>query len=604
MTIIGIDLGTTNSVVSIVENNEIKVVPNNQGTITTPSIVAFNEEQILVGNPAKNQAVTNPKRTIASIKRIIGQRVGESAVEKFRHTVSYQLTEEVDKPVKIKIENKTITPQEISAKILRDLKKYSEEYLGKTITDAVITVPAYFNDSQRQATKDAGIIAGLNVKRIINEPTAAALAFGFKESDKETKIAVFDLGGGTFDISILEIGGGVLEVRSTNGDTYLGGDDFDLTVLNYLSDLFQKENGIDLRKDPVSFQRLKEASEKAKCELSSALITTINLPYVAVDRSGQPLHLKTDLNRSKFEALIKSFMTRIEVCCKQAIVDSRIPLEEIEHVLLVGGSTRIPLVQNLVRKIFGKEPNRSVNPDEVVARGAAVQGAILSGNETRMVLLDVTPLSLGLETANEEMDILIPRNTTIPVSVTEMYTTQDDCQEGVDILVFQGEHRRAARNRLLGSFELDGLEPVEAGVPQIEVTFSIDVNGILNVAAKDLDTGKEQHITIKNPSSLSEKEIKKMQEEALKSEQEDQKYVRLKQLTLDAENMIEQATLGLEEFGKNLSQEEKEALGGAKKQLQDALLSKELTKLQIATNDMVTLWKYFLAKQESTLNKQ
>lgn len=601
MTIVGIDLGTTNSVVSIVENGEIKVIPNSQGTITTPSIVAYAEDQVLVGTPAKNQAVTNPQKTIASIKRIIGQRVGEVAVEKFRKSTSYNLTTESDKPVRVKIDNKTITPQEISAKVLRELKKYSEEYLGKTITDAVITVPAYFNDSQRQATKDAGIIAGLNVKRIINEPTAAALAFGFKESDKETKIAVFDLGGGTFDISILEIGSGVLEVRSTNGDTYLGGDDFDNAILNYLADLFQKDYKIDLRKDPVSLQRLREAAERAKCELSSSLITTINLPYLAVE-NGNPLHLKIDLNRNKFESLVKPFMVKVEQCCKQAIEDSKIPIEKIDHVLLVGGSTRIPLVQNLVRKIFNKEPNRSVNPDEVVARGAAVQAAILSGTETKMVLLDVTPLSLGLETANEEMDVLIPRNTTIPVSITEMYTTQDDFQEGVDIFVYQGEHRRAAKNRLLGNFELDGLEAVEAGIPQIEVSFNIDVNGILNVSAKDLDTGKEQRVTIKNPSALSEKEIKKMQDEAVRAEQEDQKYIRLKQLSLDAENMIEQATMGLEEFGKNLSKEEKEALSGAKKQLQDAVNSQELSKLQTATTDMVTLWKYFLSKQE--LNKQ
>lgn len=596
--IIGIDLGTTNSVVSVVEGGEIKVINNTQGTPTTPSVVAFdpkNPDQISVGIPAKNQAVSNPEGTVASIKRVIGQRVGEIAVEKFRTTAPYKLTTQKDQPVKVVINKKEVTPQEISAKILKELKDCAEKYLGKSVTDAVVTVPAYFNDSQRQATKDAGAIAGLNVRRIINEPTAAALAFGFKESDKETKVAVFDLGGGTFDISILEIGSGVLEVKAINGDTCLGGDDFDLLILNHVADLFQKEHGVDLRQDPTANQRLREYSEKAKCELSTVLTTTINIPYVAINENG-PLHLKAELTRAKFEALIKPFILKIEACCRQAIEDSKIPLNQLDHVLLVGGSTRIPLVQDLVKKIFKREPNKSVNPDEVVARGAAVQGAILSGTETKMVLLDVTPLSLGIETANEAMDILIPRNTTIPLSVTELYSTEEDFQDSVDVNVYQGEHKRATKNRLLGSFELSGIAEAEAGEPQIEVTFNIDVNGILKVTAKDLDNGKAQQIIIKNPSSLGAEEIKKMQLAAKESEADDDNYIKWKEVTVKAENMLDAAEAGLQEFNEKLSVEEKEALLGAKKQLQEALKTPNSNNLTGAMNDMNAIWTYIAEK--------
>lgn len=519
--VIGIDLGTTNSVVSILENDNVKVIQNNVGGLTTPSVVAFSEKEVLVGNRAKNQAVTNPKNTITSVKRLMGLRSKDISSK----NLSYKLVGKDEEPVKIEIDGNLFSPQEISAKILKDLKKSAEDYLGSEVTEAVITVPAYFNDNQRQATKDAGKIAGLTVKRIINEPTAAALAFGFKETGKEETIAVFDLGGGTFDISILEIGGGVLEVKSTAGDTHLGGDDFDNAIIDHVSEEFLKLHKIDLRKDLVSLQRLKEASEKAKCELSTSLTATINLPFIS-EKDKQPLNLKIDISRIRFESLIKEHLKRIERCCRQAISDSKIAVEKINHVVLVGGSSRIPAAQDLIRKIFGKEPNKSVNPDEVVSRGAAIQGSILSGElkENKMILVDVTPLSLGIETIDDRMDVLIPRNTTIPTSIEELYTTTEDGQDSVDINIFQGESKFINKNKSLGNFRLDGIQKARMGVARIKVTFAIDSNGILTVSANDIATNKKQQVTVANSFALNETEIKDLQSKGLEDDSKEAKF--------------------------------------------------------------------------------
>src|SRR5579875_3006518 len=506
--IIGIDLGTTNSCVAVMEGNEPVVIANDEGRRTTPSVVAFlkNGER-KVGDPAKRQAITNPINTIMSIKRFMGRRFDEVGGEMSHNT--YKIVKGENNTPRVDIDGRMYTPQEISAMILQKMKKTAEEFLGQEVTEAVITVPAYFNDAQRQATKEAGEIAGLNVRRIINEPTAATLAYGLDKKGKDQKIAVFDLGGGTFDISILELGDGVFEVKSTNGDTHLGGDDFDKAIMDWLADEFQKEEGVDLRKDPMALQRLKDAAEKAKIELSSSQETEINLPYItAVD--GIPKHLVKKLTRAKFEQLCDSLFERCLKPCEQALKDAGYTVKDIDEVILVGGSTRIPKVQEIVEKFFGKKPNKSVNPDEVVAIGAAIQGAVLTGEVKDVLLLDVTPLSLGIETLGGVMTVLIPANTTIPTRKSEIFSTASDNQTSVQIHVLQGERPMAKDNKSLGIFTLDGIPPAPRGVPQIEVTFDIDANGILHVTAKDKATGKSQNIRIEAGSGLSKEEIEKM----------------------------------------------------------------------------------------------
>lgn len=588
MAIVGIDLGTTNSVISIMEPEGVKVINNSNGANTTPSVVAFTDKEVLVGARAKNQAVTNPTRTINSIKRFIGLRTKE--IVEAAKLVSYQMSGSSDDLVKVKIGDKSYTPQEISAKVLRDLKKSAEDYLGTEITDAVITVPAYFNDGQRQATADAGKIAGFNVRRIINEPTAAALAFGFKEADqKEQTIAVFDLGGGTFDISVLEMGGGVVEVKAINGDTFLGGDDFDAAILNYVLEEFEKTKKVNIRKDLQAMQRLREASEKAKCELSNSLISNINLPFIA-QKDNTPVHLEFELSRAKFESLIKEHLKRAEKCCRSALADAKLDPKDIDDVILVGGSTRIPIVQDLVRKIFGKEPNKSVNPDEVVSVGAAIQGAILGGHEHRMVLLDVTPLSLGIETLGDRMDILIPRNSTIPTSKKDVYTTAEDGQEAVDVYVFQGERKITKYNRLLGTFRLDGIPPARRGVPRIEVSFDIDANGILKVSAKDLGTGKEQHITVEGTSGLSDEEIEKMRQDAEKHDEEDKKNLESIEVVNNAEAILLQTENGLKEFAEKLSAEEISKLQEGKDLLKKAKENGDIIEIRQNIEALMNIW--------------
>ncbi len=518
--IIGIDLGTTNSVVAVMEGSEVKVIPNQEGQRTTPSVVAFLKDgQILVGLPAKRQAITNPENTIYSIKRFMGRRYEE--VQEEIKMVPYKVVKGPHGDARVEVMGKVYSPPEISAKILMKLKEAAEDYLGEKVTDAVITVPAYFNDAQRQATKDAGTIAGLNVRRIINEPTAAALAYGL-DKKKDQKIAVYDFGGGTFDISILEIGEGVIEVKATAGNTHLGGDNIDQRIIDWLVEEFKKEHGIDLRQDRMALQRLKDAAEKAKIELSSALETEINLPFITADASG-PKHLVMKLTRAKLESMIEDIVNMTLEPCRQALEDAGLKPEDIDEVILVGGSTRIPLVQQKVREFFGKEPNKSVNPDEVVAIGAAIQGAVLAGEMKDVLLLDVTPLSLGVETLGGVMTKIIPRNTTIPVRKSEIFTTAEDNQTQVEIHVLQGERELAKDNRSLGRFILSGIPPAPRGVPKIEVTFDIDANGILHVSAKDLATGKEQAITITGSSGLTKEEIDRMIKEAEMHREEDRR---------------------------------------------------------------------------------
>ncbi len=547
--ILGIDLGTTNSCMAVMDHGEYKIIPNAEGNRTTPSIVAFTKSgERLVGQTAKRQAVTNPKNTIFSIKRLMGRKYSE--VQREKELVPYEIVEAPNGDAHVRVGDHTYSPPEISAMILQKLKTDAEAYLGETISQAVITVPAYFNDSQRQATKDAGKIAGLEVLRIINEPTAAALAYGLDKKSDET-VAVYDLGGGTFDISILEIGDGVFEVKATNGDTHLGGDDFDQAVINYLADEFQKENNVDLRKDPQALQRLKEAAEKAKCELSSSMSTDIKLPFISMNQGG-PVHMDTTLTRAQLEKLCDPLLDRTKIPCQNCMKDAEVTKSQIKEVILVGGMTRMPRVQEVAKETFDKEPHKGVNPDEVVAAGAAIQGGVLKGEVNDVLLLDVTPLSLGIETMGGVMTKLIERNTTIPTKKSEIFSTATDNQPAVDVRVLQGERELARDNKSLGLFKLDGIAPAPRGVPQIEVTFDIDANGILHVTAKDLGTGKEQKITITASSGLTEAEIEKMVNEA-KAHAEDDKAAKDKIETKNkADSMVYQTEKQLKEYGDKL----------------------------------------------------
>ena len=558
--IIGIDLGTTNSCVSVMEGNEPVVIPNSEGKRTTPSIVAFLEEgkgERKVGDPAKRQAITNAKNTISSVKRFMGKKYSDINEEK--RNLSYVVEKGSNDTVRVKIGSRKYTPQELSAMILQKMKSTAEDYLGSEVKEAVITVPAYFNDSERQATKEAGTIAGLDVKRIINEPTAAALAYGLDKKDKDLKIAVYDFGGGTFDISILELGDGVFEVKSTNGDVHLGGDDFDSVLIDWLAEEFKKDEGIDLREDPMALQRLKEGAEKAKIELSSSTSTEINLPYI-MPVDGVPKHLVKSLSRAKFEQLSQKLIERTLDPCKKALKDAKIDVSEIDEVILVGGTTRIPKIQEEVEKFFKKKPSKGVNPDEVVAVGAAIQGGVLTGEVKDVLLLDVTPLSLGIETLNGVFTKLIESNTTIPTKKSETFSTAADNQPAVEIHVLQGERPMAKDNKTIGRFHLDGIPPAPRGVPQIEVTFDIDANGILNVSAKDKGTGKEQNIRIEASSGLSEEEINKMKDEAKANAETDKKERDKVDKLNSADGLIFQTEKQLKEFGDKLSDENKNAI--------------------------------------------
>ncbi|MDP4619567.1 MAG: molecular chaperone DnaK [Sediminibacterium sp.] len=586
--IIGIDLGTTNSCVSVMEGGEPVVIANDEGRRTTPSVVAFlkNGER-KVGDPAKRQAITNPENTISSVKRFMGRRFNEVSEEKSHW--SYKIVQGENDTVRVAIDDRMYTPQEISAMVLQKMKKTAEDYLGTEVTDAVITVPAYFNDAQRQATKEAGEIAGLNVRRIVNEPTAAALAYGLDKKNLEQKIAVFDLGGGTFDISILDLGDGVFEVKSTNGDTHLGGDDFDKVIMDFLADEFKKQEAIDLRKDPMALQRLKEAAEKAKVELSSSSETEINLPYItAVD--GVPKHLVLKLSRAKFESLADNLFARCLKPCEAALKDAGYATSQIDEVILVGGSSRIPKVQELVEKFFGKKPNRSVNPDEVVAIGAGIQGGVLTGDVKDVLLLDLTPLNLGIETMGGVMTTMISSNTTIPTKKTEVYSTASDNQPGVQIHVIQGERPMAAQNKSLGMFNLDGIPPAPRGVPQIEVTFDIDANGILNVSAKDKGTGKEQKIRIEAGSGLTKEEIEKMKAEAKANEASDKiEKDRVEKLN-EADSLIFQTEKQLKEFGDKIPADKKAPIETALETLKVAHQAQDITQVEVALAAMNTAW--------------
>ena len=600
--IIGIDLGTTNSVVAIMEGDQPKVITNSEGNRITPSVVAFTEkDERLVGQLAKRQAVINPKNTVFSIKRFMGRRHNEVGEEE--KLVPYEIAGGPEELVKVEARGKSFTPPEISAMVLQNLKKTAEDYLGTEVKKAVITVPAYFNDSQRQATKDAGSIAGLDVVRIINEPTAASLAYGI-DKKKNEKIAVFDLGGGTFDVSILEVGEGVFEVLSTNGNTHLGGDDIDQLLLNYIADEFKKEQGIELRQDHMALQRLREAAEKAKCELSTSTTAEINLPFITADQAG-PKHLTMSLTRAKFEQLIGSLIEKCRQPCEMAMKDAKVSSNEIDEVIIVGGTTRSPIVQKLVNEVFKKEPNKSVNPDEVVALGAAIQGAVLAGEVHDVLLLDVTPLSLGIETLGSVCTVLIPRNTTIPTNKKEIFSTAADNQTAVDIHVIQGERSMATDNRTLGRFQLTGIPSAPRGVPQVEVSFDIDANGILHVSAKDLGTGKEHSIQIKSSSGLSEEEVEKMQKEAELHAEEDKKNREVIDALNQADQVIYSTENTLKEHGDKVDEADKDKINQGLEKLKKVKEEKNVEEIKKAVDELQeSSHKLSQAMYEATAKEQ
>ncbi len=586
--IIGIDLGTTNSCVSVMEGNEPVVIQNAEGGRTTPSVVAFSKDgERLVGAPAKRQAITNPDKTVASVKRFMGRMYGEVGDE--TKQVAYKVVKGDDGTARVQIDDRKYAPQEISAMVLQKMKQTAEEYLGEKVTEAVITVPAYFNDAQRKATQEAGKISGLDVKRIINEPTAAALAYGLDKKDIDQTIAVYDLGGGTFDISILELGDGVFEVKSTNGDTHLGGDDFDQRIINFLADEFKASEGVDLRNDPMAMQRLKDAAEKAKIELSASQKTNVNLPFITATQEG-PKHLNVDLSRAKFEQLVDDLVERSITPCEKALKDAGMSKSEIDQVILVGGSTRIPRIQEAVKEFFGKDPSKGVNPDEVVAVGAAIQGGVLSGDVEDVVLLDVTPLTLGIETLGGVMTPLIESNSTIPTSKSQVFSTAADSQSSVEIHVLQGERAQAASNRTLGRFHLDGIPPAPRGMPQIEVTFDLDANGVLNIVAKDKGTGKEQSIRIESSSGLSDEEIEKMKQAAKDHEEEDKKIREKVEKMNQADALIFSTKKQLDEYGDKISEANKTAINDAVAKLEEAHKAEDLDGIDAAMEGVNTAW--------------